>query len=71
MKRKTKTVEELFNASYNEKELLNSVPLCLEAYGWLNGVQQFLPSEERWIRDKQVFLISNITAMLICEKEGH
>ena len=58
MKERSKTNMEIYNEKYPVEALGKSPMLCAEAMGYLKALEEYLPSEQKWIeKEKQVLML--------------
>ena len=59
MEERSKTNMEIYNQKYPIEELSQSPVLCAEAMGYLKALEQYLPSEQKWVEnEKQVLMLA-------------
>ena len=58
MKERSKTNQEIYNQKYPIAELAKNVMLCAEAMGYLKALEEYLPSEKKWVEiEKQALML--------------
>ena len=58
MKERSKTIKEIFEQKYPIEEWLENPMLCAEAMGYLKALEEYLPSEQKWIeKEKQALMM--------------
>lgn len=49
MEERSKTNQEIYNQKYPIEELAKNPMLCAEAMGYLKALEEYLPSEQKWV----------------------
>lgn len=57
MEERSKTIMEIFEQKYPFAHWLENPMLCAEAMGYLKALEEFLPSEQKWIEKKKQSLM--------------
>lgn len=58
MEERSKTIMEIFKQKYPIADLLENHMLCAEAMGYLKALEEYLPSEQKWIeKEKQALML--------------
>lgn len=57
MEERSKTNKEIYEEKYPSKELGQNPMLCLEAIGYLKALEEYLPSEQKWVEIEKTFLM--------------
>lgn len=58
MEKRSKTNKEIYEQLYPTKELLENPMKCAEAMGYLKALEEYLPSEQKWIeKEKQALMM--------------
>ena len=61
MEERSKTNREIYYQKYPTEELAQSPILCAEAIGYLKALEQYLPSEQKWVEiEKQALMLALI-----------
>lgn len=59
MEERSKTNKEIYEQKYPIEELEQNPVLCVEAMGYLKALEQYLPSEQKWVEfEKQVLMLA-------------
>ena len=56
MEERSKTNREIYYKKYTVEELTKNPMLCAEAMGYLNALEVYLPSEQKWIEKEKQYL---------------
>ena len=58
MEERSKTIKEIFEQKYPIADWLENPMLCAEAMGYLKALEEYLPSEQKWIeKEKQALMM--------------
>ena len=57
MEERSKTNQEIYNQKYPIEELAQSPMLCAEAIGYLKALEEYLPSEQKWVEIEKLALM--------------
>ena len=58
MEERSKTNIEIYDQKYPVEELAKNPMLCAEAMGYLKALEEYLPSEQKWIeKEKQALML--------------
>ena len=57
MEERCKTNMEIYNQKYPVEELAQSPILCAEAIGYLKALEEYLPSEQKWVEIEKTTLM--------------
>lgn len=57
MEERSKTNREIYNQKYPVEELAQSPLLCAEAIGYLKALEEYFPSEQKWIEIEKTYLM--------------
>ena len=58
MEERSKTNIEIYDQKYPVEELVEDPMLCAEAMGYLKALEEYLPSEQKWIeKEKQALMM--------------
>ena len=49
MKERSKAIKEIFEQKYPIEKWLENPMLCAEAMGYLKALEEYLPSEQKWV----------------------
>lgn len=59
MEERSKTNKEIYDQKYPIEELAQNPVLCAEAIGYLKALEQYLPSEQKWVEiEKQALMVA-------------
>lgn len=59
MEERSKTNKEIFEQKYPHDDCLESPMMCVEAMGYLKALEEYLPSEQKWIKiEKQDLMLA-------------
>ena len=57
MEERHNTLRENYNQKYPAEKLAQSYILCAEAIGYLKSLEEYLPSEQKWIESEKTALM--------------
>lgn len=57
MEERSKTIKEIYEQKYPQKEILQNPMLCTEAIGYLKALKEYFPSEEKWVENEMFILM--------------
>lgn len=57
MEKRSKTNKEIYEEKYPFKELSENPMICAEAIGYLKALQEYFPSEQKWIETEMATLM--------------
>lgn len=59
MEERSKTNREIYNQKYPLEELVQNPIICAEAIGYLKALEEYLPSEQKWVEiEKQALMLA-------------
>ena len=59
MEERSKTNQEIYKQKYQFEELVKNPMLCAEAMGYLKALEEYLPSEQKWVEiEKQALMLA-------------
>ena len=59
MEERSKTNVEIYDQKYPVEELAKNPMLCAEAMGYLKALEEYLPSEQKWVEiEKQGLMLA-------------
>ena len=59
MEERSKTNKEIYEQKYPIEELAKNPMLCAEAMGYLKALEEYLPSDQKWIEiEKSVLMVA-------------
>lgn len=65
MEERSKTNQEIYNQEYPIEELAKNPMLCAEAMGYLKALEEYLPSEQKWVEiEKSGLMIALLWHMI-------
>lgn len=56
MEERSKTNKEIYEQKYPVEELSQNPILCVEAIGYLKALEEYLPSEQKWVEIEKTAL---------------